>query len=153
VRRAGPVVSRRDRRAAGVRPLNDWALRISRHMTPEGSVVVPGRIAAWLEREAGLTDDRRILLRDADVLKYEVLAALHLAALCDRSGVGTKVAVARTDPRNLETWLTTAEAASRLGVTDRAIRKWIAIGRLPAVKHGGRWVLNRNHIQIAQVVT
>jgi hypothetical protein len=59
----------------------DWAQRIGRHVTAEGSVIVPTRIAHWLEQKAGVTGDKRISLRDTDPLAYEVLAALHIAAL------------------------------------------------------------------------
>ena len=72
--------------------MNDWASRIGRHMTAEGSVVVPARIAAWLEQRAGLTTDSRIRVRDTDPAAYEVLMALHAAALDHRSGTGTKLA-------------------------------------------------------------
>ena len=92
--------------------MNDWASRIGRHMTAEGSVVVPARIAAWLEQRAGLTSDRRIRVRDTDPAAYEVLMALHAAALDHRSGTGTKLAVAQPTRRESETWLTTTEAAS-----------------------------------------
>jgi excisionase family DNA binding protein len=125
-----------------------WAERIGRHVTAEGSVVVPPRIAHWLEQKAGVTDDRRIAIRATDPLAYEVLAALHLAALHHRSGIGTKDAVAPQKPPQLELWLTTSEAATEMGVTDRAIRKWIATDRLPARRHGGRWLIKRNDIHI-----
>lgn len=38
--------------------------------------------------------------------------------------------------------LTTAQAAKRVGVTRRAILKWIERGRLPAEKHGRDWSIN-----------
>jgi excisionase family DNA binding protein len=121
-------------------------------MTSQGAVVVPPRLAAWLERTAGVSNDRRILIRDSDPLAYEVLAALHIAAAYYRSGAGTEQAAGSGNSRELRTWLTTADAASRFGVTDRAIRKWIATGRLPAIKCGGQWLLNSNHIQIIQAL-
>jgi excisionase family DNA binding protein len=128
------------------------AVRIGRYLTPNRDAVVPPRIASWLEKNAGLSRDKRISIRDTDPLAYEVLAALHIAALCHRSGAGTELAMRpRTSP-NLQTWLTTADVAKRLGVTDRAIRKWIAAGRLPATKHGGRWLLDSNHVQIAEAL-
>jgi excisionase family DNA binding protein len=128
--------------------MSDWASRIGRHMTAEGSVVVPARIAAWLEQRAGLTTDSRIRVRDTDPAAYEVLMALHAAALDHRSGTGTKLAGAQPSRQESETWLTTTEAASLLGVTDRAVRKWIARGRLPATRHGGRWLINRAHLHL-----
>jgi excisionase family DNA binding protein len=92
------------------------------------------------------------MIRDSDPFAYEVLTALHLAALRHRSDPGTELARRQVNSSDLETWLTTAETARRLGVTDRAIRKWIALGRLPATKCGGRWLLDRNHVQIAQAL-
>ena len=55
----------------------DHVARIQRRITADGSVIVPPRIAAWLERHAGVTGDRRIRLRGNDPDAYEVLAALH----------------------------------------------------------------------------
>ena len=125
-----------------MRRVNDLAWRISRHMTPAGAVIVPPRIAAWLEERAGLTSDRRIRLRVTDPAAYEVLMALHVAALDHRSGTGTNLAPAQPVRPESEKWLTTTEAASLLGVTDRAIRNWCASGRLPATRRGGRWLIN-----------
>lgn len=125
----------------------DWAQRIGRHILPDGSVAVPPRIAAWLERKAGVTRERRIAIRDSDPAAYEVLAALRLAALRSSSGCGTKVAAQQHLTQELRVWMNTSTAAALLGVTDRAIRKWIATGKLPATRHGGRWLINRNHLQ------
>jgi excisionase family DNA binding protein len=130
--------------------VTDWAVRIGRHLTPEGSVVVPPRIAAWLEAKAGVSSDKRIALRDSDPLAYEVLMALHCAALHHGSATGTESTMGLGDSRDLEAWLTTGEVAKRVDLSDRAIRKMIAAGRLAATKRGGRWLLNLNHIQIAQ---
>jgi excisionase family DNA binding protein len=125
----------------------DWAERIGRHILPDGSVAVPPRIAAWLEKRAGLTNDRRIALRDTDPAAYAVLAALRLAALNHFSGTGTKLAAQQHLTQELRVWMSTSTAAALLGVTDRAIRKWIATGKLPATRHGSRWLINRNHLQ------
>lgn len=125
---------------------DDWAGRIGRHLTTEGAVVVPARIAAWLEQKAGVTADRRIALRNTDPQAYEVLAALHLAALAHWTANGTKHAAGQPAPQELTTWLTAAEAAHQAEVTDSAIRKWIRTGRLPATKRGGRWLINRNDL-------
>jgi excisionase family DNA binding protein len=128
--------------------MTDWAERIGRHITAEGSVVVPPRIAAALEEKAGLTADRQILVRDNDPLAYEVLAALHLAALIHSSGSGTKLAAVQHGSKESDQWLTTTEAAAEVGVTDRCIRKWITTGRLPARQHGNRYLIDRQHLTI-----
>jgi excisionase family DNA binding protein len=128
--------------------MGDWAARIGRHITAGGSVVVPPRIAAWLEQKAGVTADWRILLRDTDPLAYEVLAALRLAALHHCSGSGTEVAGVHTNPRDSKQWLTTTEAAQQAGVTGRCIRKWIAIGRLPARMHGNRYLIDPHDLHV-----
>jgi len=138
----------------------DWAGRIGRHITAEGSVVVPPRIAEWIESQIGLVSERRIKMADADPLAYAVLSALRLVALQQRDeGVrgrghpwwtanGTKVAVIQQHRQELDVWLTAVEAAAAMGVTDSAIRKWIRTGRLPAIKRGGRWLINRSHLNI-----
>jgi excisionase family DNA binding protein len=125
----------------------DWAQRISRHILPDGSVAVPPRIAAWLEKRAGVTDDRRIALRDTDPAAYTVLAALRLAALYHCSGTGTQLAEQQHITEELAVWMSTSTAAELLGITDRAIRKRIAAGKLPATRHGSRWLINRNELQ------
>jgi len=126
----------------------DWAERIGRHITAEGCVVVPPRIAAWLEQKAGVTGDKRISLRDTDPLAYEVLAALHIAALSHGSENGTKGVAGQPKQQESDQWLTTSEAATELGITDRAIRKQIATGRLPARRRGWQWQINRTDLHI-----
>lgn len=138
----------------------DWAERIGRYIDSQGSVVVPPRIAEWIERQIGLVSERRIKMADADPQAYAVLSALRLVALQQRDeGVhdhghprwtanGTKVAVVQQSRQELDVWLTAVEAAAAMGVTDSAIRKWIRSGRLPAIKRGGRWLINRSHLNI-----
>ncbi len=97
-----------------------------------------------------MTSDRRVALRDTDAEAYQVLAALRIAALHYGAGSanGTRSAGAQPGRQDLEQWLTTSEAAEMQGVTDRAIRKWIATGRLPAKRHAGRWLISRNDLNI-----
>ncbi|WP_082956779.1 helix-turn-helix domain-containing protein [Mycolicibacter sinensis] len=133
--------------------MDNWAYRIGRHIGPDGSVMVPPRIAQWLEAKAGLTADRRINLRTTDPAAYEILSALHLAALSHRSGNGTKPTAAQADSQKSSSWITTVAAAAQLGVTDRCIRKWIAQGRIPATRHGGRWLIRAHQITATQIAT
>jgi excisionase family DNA binding protein len=128
--------------------VSSWVERIARRLTDDGSVIVPPRIAAWLEDKASVTSERRIMLRDVDPTAYEVLAALRLAALAHRSGNGTKIAAPQPDQPQSESWLTTSQAAQTAGVTDRCIRKWIAQHRLPATRHGERWLIRPDHLHL-----
>ena len=148
----GDTMTRRYTPTRTVAAQHDQVARIQRRITADGSVIVPPRMAAWLERNAGVTGDRRIRLRGEDPVAYEVLAALHLAALRHRSGCGTKVAAHQPHMTGSKMWLTTSEAAHEADVTDRCIRKWIAQSELPATRHGGRWLIHRTALQ-AKIIT
>jgi excisionase family DNA binding protein len=107
-------------------------------------VVVPARVAAWLDRNAGL-DRLRIDHRGADAELDAVLCALRLAALVWRSSAcGTSVAVA---PEPGASWLSTGEVAAALGITARGVRKAIAEGRLQATREDGRWRVAREDVE------
>src|SRR5215218_6580682 len=41
--------------------------------------------------------------------------------------------------RHMRDELSPSEAAARLGTTTRSIQRWIAVGRVPARRVGGRW--------------
>ncbi|MBQ1060050.1 helix-turn-helix domain-containing protein [Micromonospora sp. C41] len=106
------------------------------------SVVVPARVAAWLERYAGLRD-LRTAHRGADAEVDAVLVALALAAQMwrQRTGVSSDQG---TDQRNQPDQgpccdLSTTEAADRLNMTDRGVRAAIARGSLTAHRDGDRW--------------
>lgn len=136
----------------------DLAAMIERHVLPDGSVLVPHRAARWLERKAGVTQERRLMLRETDPELYAVLGALHLSAVSGgevhfaRSVNGTNVVEPQLMTQESDSWLTTSQAAEIAGCTDRAIRKWIAAKRLPARRHGGRWLIDRKHVKIAQAL-
>lgn len=121
--------------------LTPLEVRIAQRITSDGSVIIPPRMARWLEKQAGITADRRIRLRDNDPEAYVVLAALHLAALS--SGNGTNHAAAQGVSASSNVWMSTGEAATALGVTDRCVRKRCKAGQLPAVRSGSRWLINR----------
>lgn len=115
-------------------------VRISRRLTSDGSVIIPPRIARWLELNAGMTADRRIRLRDNDPEAYVVLAALHLSALS--SEFGTEDAAQQPNQPQLVQWVSSRQAADTLNVTDRCIRKWCNTGRLHAQQIGSRWLID-----------
>ena len=121
-------------------------VRIAQRITADGSVIIPPRVARWLENQAGMTADRRSRLRDSDPEAYVALAALHLSALCSESG--TNHAVPPAIRADLTSWMTTSEAAQTLNVTDRCIRTWCKSGRLYAVRSGSRWLIDRNTVAL-----
>lgn len=123
--------------------------RIVEHITGDGSVIIPPRIARWLEQNSGMTADRRIKLRDTDPDAYVALAALHLSALSSDSG--TKDAAPQSVSANLNMWMSTKQAANALGVTDRCIRKWCTTGRLHAELVGARWLVDPNSIALQHI--
>ncbi|WP_461164945.1 helix-turn-helix domain-containing protein [Arthrobacter sp. R4-81] len=103
-------------------------------------VIVPARVATWLERYAGL-NDLRVRARGNDPEVDSVLQALHRAALHWRTTVtGTNQAPAPEEPAQSK-WMGTTEAAAALGITDRAVRLAITQKRLAATTLNGRYRL------------
>jgi excisionase family DNA binding protein len=101
-------------------------------------VIVPARVATWLERYAGL-NDLRIRARGNDPEVDSVLQALHRAALHWRTTVtGSDQAPAPEEPAQSK-WMGTTEAAEALGITDRAVRLAITQNRLNATNLNGRY--------------
>ena len=120
--------------------------RIAQHITDDGSVIISPRMARWLEKQSGMTADRRIRLRHSDPDAYVALAALHLAAI--GSAYGTNQSAAQPHTAESNTWMSTGEAADALGVTTRCIRKRCETGTLPAIRSGGRWLINRTTLAL-----
>ena len=100
-------------------------------------VIVSGRVAAWLNRHAGL-NQYRIDHRGEDGDVDSTLNALRLAELGWReAATGTKEAA---PPEPQRQWMSTSHAASQMRVGERAIRKAIYEGRLKATKNDqGHW--------------
>jgi len=122
---------------------------IAARIANDGSVIIPPRIAHWLEVNSGMTADRRIRLRDTDPDAYVAFAALHLAAL--RSDSGTNDAAPHSVTADSNMWMSTGEAAKALDVTDRCVRNWCKTGRLRAVLSGSRWLINRNTLALRNI--
>lgn len=106
------------------------------------------------------------MLRAADAEAYEVLSALRLSALGHEQNVfratqqptgvsasGHKNANDKSFQQQSNRWLTTTQAAQLTGVHDRTIRRWIVTQRLPANRHGGRWLIDRQHLAITKALT
>ena len=125
--------------------INDLSERIAARITAHG-VLISFRMARFLDKESGMTPDRRILLRDSDPEAYENFTALHLGAI--RSDRGTNPAAGQPNQSSLDAWMSTIDAAAHFGVTDRCIRKWCRTGQLPATWSGNRWWIDRNALAI-----
>lgn len=112
-------------------------------------VVVPARVAAWLERYADLRT-LRTAHRGADPVVDGVLVALGVAAATWRQQAagsvrGTDLAPS-AEPVTCSQ-LTTAEAGLLLGIGPRAVRKAIAERRLQAERHGDSWRIEREVVE------
>jgi excisionase family DNA binding protein len=141
----------------------DWAALIARYRRPDGSVIVPPRVAKSLDDRAGMAYEARIRLRASDPEGYAVFAALRLAALDWDGGVpartppvsdnGHRIAFACNGVEHSETWTTTAEVARHVGVTERTVRRWAEKKWLPADRPGGRqWLIHVNDLSVAQAL-
>lgn len=110
-------------------------------------VIVPARVAAWLERHTQLRA-LRTEARGTDPEVDAVLVALGVAAAAWRSSAtGTRAPVAAEQATASETTMTTSQAATVLGVGERAVRQAIGRGRLPATRAGGRWLIEREDLE------
>lgn len=109
-------------------------------------VVVPGRVAAWLERNARLREMHQHS-RGADPEVDAVVVGLLLAARAWRASATGSADAVRPEVGAGSQELSTREAADLLHVTDRAIRQAITDGRLQAQRIGSRWVLQRENVE------
>lgn len=120
------------------------------HGGPVPVVIVPARVAAWLESRADL-GTLRVEHRGKDAEVDSVLVALRVASLAWRtSATGSQQAA---EPEELTALLSTQQVANHLDVTDRAIRHAIKEGRLKAHRDGTRWKVTREdlaHYQAAK---
>ncbi|WP_432051123.1 helix-turn-helix domain-containing protein [Verrucosispora sp. NA02020] len=115
---------------------------------------VPARVAAWLERAAGLRE-LRAQHRGVDPEVDSVLVALatagaawrttHLVSSDPTTGRGTDQA-RQPEPEAVSA-LTTTQAAHLLGITDRGVRTAITTGRLRAQRIGDRWHIDREDLE------
>lgn len=135
-------------------PPDAVAALIARHVAPDGSVTIPPRLALWIAKRLGRELDRRLLMRVTDFKAYVVLSALYQTALeyeetgC-RTAIGPKEA---SQQRDSTEWVTTRQAARLTGVGDSAIRKRIRGRKLPAERHGGRWLIHRRHLNMVNAI-
>jgi len=111
------------------------------------AVVVGGRVAAALERYAGLDAFRR-QMRGTDPELDNTLLALRMVALAWRTSVTGRREEAPPEAEAASLWVNTNQAALRLGIGDRAVRLAIQEKRLPAVMVDGRWRITRIDLEL-----
>lgn len=113
---------------------------------PHGEVVVlPQRVAAWLERNARL-NELRVEVRGADPEVDAVLGAIRLAALAYRTAVYGRD---QGKPAEVEqpSVMSTQQVADQLHLHVRTIRLAIAEKRLRAEQVDGRWRVTREDFE------
>ncbi|WP_188672177.1 helix-turn-helix domain-containing protein [Subtercola lobariae] len=115
-------------------------------LRPDGSVVVPPRLAGWLVRVAvadlnGMRQSGRGggLQNDVILLLEALQKATDFAESDDGSPSGTPDERANRLDIEPISWLTVNEVADAYGCTARAVRKQISSGRLIASKAGRDW--------------
>ncbi|MFI8593871.1 helix-turn-helix domain-containing protein [Microbacterium sp. NPDC078428] len=104
---------------------------------PAHSVLVPGRVCAFLVRHVNLAR-----LHDhygpTDAQAAAVLRSIRSAAL-DYANGSCSGTIPAAEPEPGPAWYSTGQAAERLAMTDRGVRKAILAGHLPAENVNGRW--------------
>lgn len=117
----------------------------------QDSVVLPARVAALLEANTNISE-LRVRARGVDPLVSAVLEDIRMVAM-SWSGSGPPGTGAdgppepATESKCEAESLTPSQAAGRVGVSDRAIRKAIHTGRLPAEKRDGTWQITRDDLR------
>ncbi|WP_222267415.1 helix-turn-helix domain-containing protein [Modestobacter marinus] len=106
-------------------------------------VAVPAPVAADL---VALVRERHRQLRGLDPLRDAVLAALIIGAEVWRQQVGTNAAPT-PEPAPRSPVMTATRAADVLGISDRAVRKACAAGRLDAELVDGQWRITRASVE------
>lgn len=109
-------------------------------------VIVSARVADYLNRHAGLGLYRKTHRGHDPEVDAALLALAVVGGAWSGTGTGTSVA-APAEPVRRSTSLGSAEAAARLGITSRAVRRAIAEDRLKATRIGNAWRINTADIE------
>jgi excisionase family DNA binding protein len=108
-------------------------------------VVVPARVASWLNAR-GL-NELRAASRGVDPNVDNVLSALALAGAQWLASVHGTTQRKAPEMAPLCPWMTTAEVADLLYLSDRAVRMACKNGRLRADQIDGRWRISREDFE------
>lgn len=131
------------------RPADDQLARPPQHYVhglDNGCVIVPLRVAAWLNTRAGLTE-LRAANRGVDAEVDNVLVAIATAAAIWADAVAGTTPGKREEPAPPSQWMTTGDVADRLNMTVRGVRVAIETGRLQAERQHGRWFVTREEFE------
>ena len=109
-------------------------------------VIVTARVAAYLNKYAGLDEFRRSN-RGTDKEVDDVLVALRYADVWWRSSATGIKPSKQGEQAPKSEWLTTRQASIQAGVSQRAIRKAIEEERLVANRVGNTWNIARIDFQ------
>ena len=115
------------------------------YLRDDGRVMLaPSRLLAWLHAEFPIRQ-RMIERRGEDRELDEMLLASWTAA-CSRPPDSPLIAadcrVVETEPTSLRRWLSTKQAARRLGLQERQVRNLCRDRKLPAVKPNEVWLIS-----------
>jgi excisionase family DNA binding protein len=117
---------------------------VSRFEVEGPAVLVPGRVAALLEKTLKL-DTVRSQLRGADRETDEVLLAIRVTGLRWAEGRSAEPAcdpassVPKASQVGGRSWMTARQVADELGVTSSAVTLAAREGRLAGEQVGGQW--------------
>jgi len=112
----------------------------------EGTILV---VSAGLTRRESVqqTRDRLLAQQGVHVLGLVVNRARLKGGYYHPSSGPKSGEPRRRQGHDSETWLTPGEAAEYLGVTRAVVCRWCKSGRLPAVKKGLRWRVDRDTLE------
>jgi len=105
-------------------------------------VVIPGRVADWLERRLDLRHVRTDV-RGVDPEVDAVLLDLAVVALTWRKAVEGCTPASPAEVGAASVWMSTAEAADQLGISSSWVRQEIRAKHLVAEQVDRRWRINR----------
>lgn len=109
---------------------------------PGDVVAVPADVAAQLIELAGF---HTLRISARGTAHYGPLKALYEAGLMRSVPQSRTAALMRASA--VPPWITTEQAAELLGVSERAITKRLTKSQLQGTKVGGRWRVDRAHVE------